>query len=391
MKKLWLLSPFILSMLAAPLFADETDIISFDNSEIATGYVIGQTQKKMKADKSNCSSCCEPAINYRLPTDFWGIDTSIEYLLWQVQEQASYFVVNNTPATFDNQFPSTYAQGTVRSAKFDWSSGIRVGFGYSFGRDVWQLLGQYTWYKTDGQKSYSVQTPLYNGTDFIASNYLMQPLLDISNNAPTQASSNSYFSYQMSDLMLSSAFLATEQIQFNYSFGATGGYIKENWDITYYPASTPDVGANTYWHNHWRFAGGGFRAGADTNWHIGRGFGLFGKVSFAALLGQYRNHARVTIDGSSTLGTGQQNSTYEGLMLLPTSQFMFGLDWARSFIHCWVSAVRVSIAGEFNHLSDLQQVFKTTYVNGPKQDKPTTRDIGSVYMYGGTARLGVDY
>ncbi len=195
----------------------------------------------------------------------------------------------------------------------------------------------------------------------------------------------------MFDLMLSSAFLATEHIQFNYSFGTTGGYIKQDWDVTYYAAPTPEVGVNTYSHNHWGFGGGGFRAGMDTNWHIGRGFGLFGKVSFAALLGQYGNHARITIDGSSTLGTSQQNSTYKGVMLLPTSQFILGLDWCRAFANCWVSAVNVSIAGEFNHLSDLQQVFKTTYVNRPNQDKPTTRDIGSVYMYGGTARLGVDY
>ncbi len=391
MKKMWLLSPFILSLLASPLFGDEDGLISVDTTEIAKGFVIGQTHKKMAAEKPT-ANCSNPAMNYRLPADFWGVDTFVEYLLWQMQEQASYFVVNNTSSTFDNLFPNTYALGTIRSERFDWSSGVRLGFGYSFARDVWQLLGQYTWYKTDGQSAYTVQTPLINaGNSPIATNYLMQTLLDISLNGPNKVSSSGSFSYQIADLMLASAFLATDQIQFNYSLGATGGYIKENWDVTYFAAPTPHVPHTTYFHNQWIFSGGGFRVGMDTNWHIAHGFGFFGKVSFAAMLGQYTNYDRVTIDGSATFGTTQQNSTYQGIMLLPTSQFILGFDWCRAFSNCWASAVKISVAGEFNHLSDLQQVFKTTYVNSPTRDKPTSRDIGSVYMYGGTAHFGIDY
>ena len=384
MKKFWLLSQFTLLALTASLFSEEACPRTYDTScePPAKGYVIGQNRRS--------TSCCEPEMYWRLPANFWGIDTFVEYLLWQVQEQASHFVANNTPSSFDNSFEYTYAQGTLRSESFDWHSGVRVGFGYSFGRDVWQLLGQYTWYKTDGQRAYTVQTPLING-GFVATNYLMPTLSVPTSNGIEKASSSAYFSYQMFDLMLASAFLATEQIQFNYSFGTTFGYIKENWDVTYFTAPTPSVEPNTYWHNHWSFGGGGFRAGMDTNWHVGRGFGFFGKVFFSAILGNYYNRARATIDGSPAFGTTQQHSTYRGLMLLPTTQFVFGFDWNKLFSDCWMSAVKLSVAAEFNHLGDLQQVFKTRPANPSNRDKSTSRDIGSVYMYGGTAHAGVDY
>lgn len=378
MKKLWLLSPFILSMLVSPLFGDEEMSVLMDNNEIAKCTYLGQ-KRNMNAERS------ESEMDYRLPADFWGVDTFAEYLIWQVQEQASYFTVNDTPLRFDPNYPDTYAQGHVRSQAFDWSSGVRVGAGYSFGRDVWQVLGQYTWYTTSGQSSFGVNAPLLN-------TFVMPTLTNVTVNGPVNASSNSDFSYQMADLTLASAFLATKQIQFNYSFGATGGFIKEHWNVQYHDAGGPGTGVSTYNHNDWAFGGGGLRAGLDTNWHVGRGFGFFGKVSFAAVLGQYTNHERITNDtSSSTAANIIANSTYQGIMLLPTSQFILGADWCRTFSDCSVSAIRISIAGELNHLSDLQQVFKTTYINTPTQDKNTTRDVGSVYMYGGTAHFGIDY
>lgn len=391
MKKFWLLSQFTLLTLTASAFGEEAGCLSADNNEVARGYVLGEPYRWGKSSK-DCTNCCDPEMNYRLPADYSGLDTFVEYLLWQVQEQASHFAADHTPSTFDNALPSTYLQGKIRSEGFDWSSGVRLGLGYSFNRDIWQLQAQYTWYKTDGQRAYKVQTPLTDGGNFVGSNYLMETLATVTTNGTAKASSSASFSYQMFDLMLASSFLATEQIQFNYAFGSTFGYIKENWDVTYIAAPTPSVGSNTYWHNHWRIGGGGFKVAMDTNWHMGRGFGMFGKVGFSALLGQYKNRARATIDGGvSTFGTTQQHTTYEGLMLLPMTQFIFGFDWCKTFTDCWVSAIKFSVAGEFNHLSDLQQVFKTTYVDGPTQDKPTSRDVGSVYMYGGTAHFGVDY
>ena len=184
--------------------------------------------------------------------------------------------------------------------------------------------------------------------------------------------------------------MPTEQIQLNFSIGATGGYIKENFDVTYGGATI-----NTHMHNNWAFGGGGFRAGIDSNWHIGYGFGVFGRFSFATILGQYTNTNRITADApvDSDVPPRIAHTRYQGILLMPTTQIALGFDWCRSFTNYPISAVKVAIAGEFNNLANLQQVFKAEGApSGSSASKaPMFRDLSSVYMYGGTLRFGVDY
>jgi hypothetical protein len=203
------------------------------------------------------------------------------------------------------------------------------------------------------------------------------------------AIAKSYFSYQMVDLVAARAFLTTEQITFNYSIGGTGGYVKEDFDVIY---GAPN---NTYVHNKWTYACGGFRTTLDSNWHMGYGFGVFGRFSFAALLGQYRNHNEITADGP-LIGSGipnrLANTFYHGILLVPATQIALGFDWMRSFTNCRVSAIRFAVTGEFNNLANLHQVYKT--VQPPASatiGKQLTRDVSSVYLYGADIRLGIDY
>src|SRR5262249_42028353 len=88
-----------------------------------------------------------------------------------------------------------------------------------------------------------------------------------------------------------------------------------------------------------------------------------------------------------------RNTKLKGVFLLPATQLAIGFDWTRSFIDSWISGVRIAIAGEFNYLSNLQQIPKT--LAGPipamRFGKATSRDIGNIYMYGANFRLGADF
>ncbi len=380
MKKMWLLSPFILSMIASPLFGDQ-------GGEIARGALFGQSQKKQTCSKEkSCTSCCPSQMDYRLPSDFHGATTFAECLIWQVQQQASHFVITpNSHSAIDPLYPRTEGLGTVQSAPFDWNSGVRVGLGYTVKRDAWQALGQYTWFETDGNETYSIASPSASSTEFLMPTFYAQ-----STTGTRSATSNVYFSFQIGDLLATRSFLATEQIKFNFSIGATGGYIKENFHIIYSAVN------NTYVQNNWAFGGGGFRAGLDSNWHIGYGFGAFGRVSFATILGQYTNTNRITADGpilASSIPSHIASTTYQGIMLMPTTQIALGFDWCRAFTNCPISAVNVAVAAEFNNLANLQQVFKETKApSSPiSANAPMFRDLSSVYMYGANVRVGLDY
>jgi len=86
MKKLWLFSPFILSMLASPLFGED---VATDSSEIASTTMFGKYQR---GGRFNRNKNAAPEMNYRLPADFSGWNSFAEVLVWQVQEEASHFV-----------------------------------------------------------------------------------------------------------------------------------------------------------------------------------------------------------------------------------------------------------------------------------------------------------
>jgi hypothetical protein len=392
MKKMWLFSPFILSLLASPLFGE--DLLmgeSIDKSEIAKGYIIGQSQKKLRNSKDkNCTSCCSPMMDYRLPADFNGWNSFAEVLVWQVQEQGSEFVATpNAHSAIDVNVNQTQLLGDIQSLSFDWNGGLRLGLGYTFVRDSWQVLGQYTWFATSGSNTFSAAFPTSATTE-----WLMPTFTDIEGSGLLNASSSSHFSFQMADLLMARRFLVKDQIQLNFSLGATGGYIKENSHVTY-----ENVGMSSYVANRWGFGGGGLRTGIDGNWHIGYGFGCFGKFSFAAILGQYGNNNRITADSPGLDGSGNlaspkiANTEYSGIFLLPTTQITLGFDWCQSYTNCWISGVRVAVAGEFNNLSNLQQVFKNpTETTSPTYfGKLYVRDVGSVYMYGANVRLGADF
>ncbi len=384
---MWLLSPFILSMLASPLCGEDVSAgEGMEKGELTQRPLFMQSQKKQP-----CTSCCSPALNYRLAPDFYGYNTFVEYLIWQTQEQGSHFVAKpNSSSSINTTFNKTQLLGDIKSASLGWASGVRVGFGYTFERDAFQLLGQYTWYSTSGSNSFSVSSPISAST----TTFLMPTFTDIEGAGLLNAASNTEFSYQMADLLLARRFIVKDQIQLNFSLGATGGFIKEDFHVTY-----ENQTENTYIANDWGFGGGGLRTGIDGNWHMGYGFGFFGKFSFAAILGNYGNSNRITADAPGADGTGSTSSPivsdtqYSGIFLLPTTQIALGFDWTRSFKNCWISAVKASVTGEFNNLSNLQQVFKdpSGVTSQTYYGKLLVRDVGSVYMYGANVRLGADF
>ena len=377
---MWLLGSFMLSLLAAPVFGEQGD-------DIPRGAIL--RKRHTCPTDTKCTTCCSPQMNYRLPTDSIGMTSYAECLVWQVQQQASHFVITpNEDSTLDPSFMNTEGLGKVRSASFGWNPGVRLGMSYTAERDFWQALAQYTRFTTDGSRTHSL-TLVTTPTEFLMPTFYVPPDTVVS------AKNVVTFSYQMGDLLARRSFLPTEQIKLSFSIGGTGGYIKEQSKITY------DSTNPTHVKNSWSFGGGGFRAGLDSNWHMGSGFGLFGRISFAAILGHYTNSQRISTDGLPgsignvplPISNHLAHTSYAGILLMPTTQIALGFDWCRTFCNCAIRGINIALATEFNNLANLQQVFKV--VRGPstpaESQSPMLRDVSSVYMYGANFRVGVDY
>lgn len=307
---------------------------------------------------------CDCILDYYNPLVFNGWDLSVEWLFWTVQQKSSTFAI--TPHHISQPFPpaSTVLSDTIgkyRSADFGWNSGVRAAVSHTFERDAWGLMGQYTFYKASNSNSVHRSQNIFL--------YLESPNREIiqSNMGPNEIKSDIYLHYQVGDFLLSRRFLPGCQILFNFFAGPTGAWIQEEWSI-----KSIDTGAipqvTTQIRNHWSFGGGGMRLGCDANWHMGSGFGLFNKVSFATLVGAYSNHKRTDV-----VATGGSSSTVSNLLtpnicnvkeeevwVVPETQLAFGMNWNHRFC-TW--SMSLQGAFEIQTWYDLHQYH---------QDAPTT-------------------
>lgn len=314
---------------------------------------------------------------HRPPIYANGVSISGEFLWWQVKQEASEFVAGPVTVPVALQGHSSDTLGKYHSASFDWNPGVRVDFGYTFKRDAWQLLGEYTYFQTHGR---TTVTRSEDGTSFI-----FAPFADVSGTGTRQAISHIDLWYNAADLLLARRFLVSEQILLKFAMGATGAWIKEDWHINY--DKSPIM---TVVKNDWDFKGGGIRVKLDSRWHLGKGFGFFNKISAAVLLGSYFNHNEVSSEPPvAGFLDPIRNTRYRNNILVPMTQFGLGLDWNKAFKKV---SFRIGAGVEVNTWFDLQEVYKDTQgVTGLANDHKDARDTSNVNLYGLNATLGFDF
>jgi hypothetical protein len=329
-------------------------------------------------------------MDYYNPLIFNGWDLSIEWLFWTVQQKSSTFVLSPNGI---NQSSSTLSDaiGKYQSAKFDWNSGVRAACCYTFKRDAWNLMGQYTYYKTDGSKViHQPSNPLQ----------YLEPTsreVNLSSRGVSEMKSTTDFHYQVFDFLLSRRFLPGCQILFNFFAGPTGALIYEQWKVKGVDIGTnPNVTTKTT--NKWTFRGAGMRGGLEANWHMGSGFGLHNKFSFATIIGAYNNKktCQVTATGdanatiSSLLTPYIWNTTQENTWVVPETQLEFGLNWNHRFCH-W--AMSLELGFEINTWYDLHQYqqAESTDPTTADSEKFEYRNASPVSLWGTNARLNFSF
>lgn len=337
---------------------------------------------------------CDCIIDYYNPLIFNGFDLSVEWLYWTVHQKASTFVL--TPDGFHQPFPPADnngfndGSGKYKYARMDWNSGVRANLGYTFERDAWRLLGQYTYYGTHGSDRVvrSTDLTLYleptNKYEFLA------------NSGPDLVNSSIHLRYQVADLLVSRRFLPGCQILFNFFTGATGAWIQEEWKFSYICFENASVpGLATITHNNWSFRGGGMRAGVDTNWHLGKGFGIFNKFSMAALVGSFLQKKSVLLDppvlppGFDIFTNPFGHTREDEIWVVPNTQLEFGLNWNHRFCS-W--AMSLMLGFEINTWYDLHQYHQSMSRPLPANyNHIDYRNSSDVSLWGGNLQLGFSF
>lgn len=300
-----------------------------------------------------------------------------ELLFWTVNEGAVDYVHRmKTPAWSPT---SSYAQGDVENANFDWDPGLRVGIGYYRAENFWEALAEYTYLQVEG-KDQTKKPP--EGSRFMTGTFPQ-----IFTSPMQKATSHIQFHYQLADLLASRVFHpeANPHLRLRLIGGIALGWLHQDWKVRYFDPT--NVVTTTF--NRWHYWGIGLRLGMSFDWFLGKDIYFSGKYSTALLMGHYHNHAKQETNAPLNPGDDPsipvRDTRFKDYRMTFTNQFLLGLTYEKSFGKRRIEA----FAGyELTFWTNLQEVYRST--DGPPQNaKETWKDSGLIGLQGLTVRLSL--
>ncbi len=223
-----------------------------------------------------------PAHNLDIPAFY----VTGDFLYWKTNEDGLEFAFTSDSAPLS----TATSDGKLHDVKFEWSPGFRVGAGYTFKYDAWDLYANWTHLDTTARKSLTNNSP--------AENTLTQtwftPQIGASSflNA-TGASARWRMHYNTGDLELARFFFVSRTLALRPFMGVRGAWIEQRYRARYTGGDFGTISPTTF-RAHNNFSGGGLRAGLNMLFHFSRNWGLFGKASGSLVYGRFEIREKVT-------------------------------------------------------------------------------------------------
>ena len=284
-----------------------------------------------------------------------------ELLAWTVEETPlDYALRMNSPAWGPSP---AFAKGRYKTAELDWAPGFRLGIGWFNQPRYWEIMWQYTQLFTSG--SNDSHKPKADD-DFLVSTWnIMTP-------APLRkAESHISFHYRVADMIVSRVFDTNPHLRMRLIAGLTTSWMDQVWKIRYFDFNQNEDLIKNFWH-YW---GTGFRMGLSADWFWSGHFYFTGKITFATLMGAYRNKVKQ----STTYNQGNpandtdilvRNATYRTNRFAFQNQFQIGTTYQQIFCD-W--AFELFAGYEFNIWFNLHEVYRSTQAASPPGNPIETR------------------
>lgn len=240
-----------------------------------------------------------------------------------------------------------------RDQGFEFDPGFRIGLGYNFGYDDWDLHFGYTWHSTH-----------------IHSSVKGRNIIGILTLLPDANSALSYVGYEYGksswrnqfnvwDLDLGRNYYVGKHLAVKPMLGLKATYIRQHLHASFEDA---DLGAQAVaWDNisgrfKSKFWGIGPKIGMLGEWELGYGFSLFGNLHTAALYGQFKTKSDlVAIATAGRVGAGPalvgSNSgghiSDEFYRLRMMAYTAIGLEWSRCFWDWFNFSMHIGFEGQY--------------------------------------------
>ena len=295
----------------------------------------------------------------RAEVDGYGWLFTFDVLYWHAK-------VGGTEFAYSDQDPRAQLpiRGRTKDIDFKWDWGLRVGLGYNFEHDGWDLRGQYTWYDTCGSANTraganSSIVPLRGSSTIVATATASSNRFLYCASAKAQYD----FEYSAIDLELGRAYFISGKLSFRPHWGVKTAWIDQeqitrytggNIDATNSPNTLGLQGNTVHIKDDCDFWGLGPRVGLDSKWHLGYGFSIFGNVSGALLFGHFdvEHRERYSANADNRIKLSANRHAFS-----PTAQMQLGLRFDK-YIHDNTQHIGVGLGFEAQYWWRQNQMLK---------------------------------
>ncbi|MBI2810456.1 MAG: hypothetical protein HYX67_06475 [Candidatus Melainabacteria bacterium] len=169
-------------------------------------------------------------------------------------------------------------KGHMERVKPAWAPGFRIGFGGNMGYDEWDILLNWTWYKSHAKDSSHGDLLVLWG----------HPDVDFPGQSATGATyAKGIFNFQLNiiDLEMGRYFWVGKHMAIRPFICARGAWIDQTFKIRYDYKTSPE--SNGHLKAESDFEGGGIRGGMDMRFALLGGWSLYGTASASMMYGYY--------------------------------------------------------------------------------------------------------
>ncbi len=222
---------------------------------------------------------------------------------------------------------SSIVDGKVKNINYDWSWGWRAGIGYNLPHDGWDMLLDYTWFRSGESKSSNE-----NSSGQILQTWTT-PTDSNAGSLVNKATGRTVLKFDYLDFELGREFFVSKWLTLRPFVGARGLWAHRNMTVKYKGGQLEtegDVAKIKEKFNN-RFRGGGLLTGLDTQWGLGQGWSLYGQFALSLIYGQQNLHEKQ--DSYATDGTVTRIAHVHDAwsMVRTMTDLGFGLRWDRLF------------------------------------------------------------
>lgn len=292
----------ILALLASQCFGvDDMQMRNLENRV--------NTLEQAKSSKGVINPPARPVVKSGF--DFW------------LQGEALYMQAREDDLNYSILINSTN-DGHTKKVTYDWSWGFRLGTGWNFQHDGWDLLFDWTSFHTENTNR--------KMTDFTTNVNLVvwgdsQASVGIAQLAQGVAKLRMNFF----DLELGREFFVSKWLALRPFIGGRGAWVHRNFRVMYQTLGPEIPLDKDVVHLMNRFNGGGARIGLDTKWMMGMGWSFVADAAFSLLYGsQHLHHHQVVREINQTLvDVDHVDNTWTALRSM--MDLSLGVRWDKLF------------------------------------------------------------